>query len=89
MLYARYQGAVAVDDSKIYVIGGWTHSPGLPHPEVQVYDTTTDTWSTAASLPQRSGSGVAATIDGKVFHLDPYERIWWIKSPVRLRSRRQ
>jgi len=62
---ARAGAAVVASGGKIYVIGGTTTGisgtpPGTSVAIHEVYDPTTDTWSTAASLPQFNGVEGAA-----------------------------
>jgi len=66
---ARSAHSASVVDGKMYIIGGG--EPPL-HPLgdyaiVDVYDPTTDTWTTAADLPTVRGNHTAAVVDGKIY----------------------
>ena len=65
---ARYlpNGAAAIN-GKIYVPGGTT--PLGPTRSLFVYNTATNSWTTKASMPNRSYGGAAAAIDGKLWVL--------------------
>jgi N-acetylneuraminic acid mutarotase len=57
--------AVAVG-SKVYVIGGFAGATNLPTAKVRVFDTTSKTWSEAASLPAPRGGHAAVVLDGRI-----------------------
>lgn len=64
----RYSGqATGVIDGKLYVAGGWTSSPGLPHSEMWAYDPGTNAWTAKASLPMLSACGGGAVINGQFY----------------------
>jgi N-acetylneuraminic acid mutarotase len=59
----------AVDDGKIYVIGGFTEEE-TPSLDVDIYDTSTGKWSSGPKLPGPAMNGfapAACTLDGKVY----------------------
>ncbi len=66
---ARYFGDGLVElDGKLYFVGGWTTSPGLPQNNLWRYDPATGVWTASLNdRPGRTGSGAAAAIDGKLY----------------------
>ena len=69
-----YEGAQAVIDNKLYVVGGWTITPALPHNYVQVYDPVADSWSAETNLntvdsSNLNGSNVSGVINRKLYML--------------------
>jgi N-acetylneuraminic acid mutarotase len=63
---ARGGTAAGVADGRIFVAGGEAFNPNRTFPEVEVYDTATDTWTSAPDLPTpRHGLAVqGATVRG-------------------------
>jgi hypothetical protein len=59
---ANSEMAVAALDGKIYVVGGYPSSRETQD-TVQVYDTSSDTWELAQSLPQRPRGRPVAFLD--------------------------
>lgn len=53
-------------DSKIYVLGGYP-AGRVSVKTVQVYDTTSDTWTLGPPLPEVNNHGMAATVDGVIY----------------------
>jgi hypothetical protein len=60
---------VAAVNGKVYYIGGVTAWPGPSVGSVYIYDTTTNTFSTGASMPvgRDRGAGGTAVFDGKIY----------------------
>jgi N-acetylneuraminic acid mutarotase len=73
--------AVAVaSNGKIYAIGGYKDI-GWPVPlsTVEEYDPATDTWTTRAPMPTaRSGLGVAAASNGKIYAIGGHKYSGWL-----------
>jgi len=64
----RYEGdGAGVINGKLYIPGGWTTSPGLPHSELFVYDPATNSWSSAASLSSLSACGTSTVINNIMY----------------------
>jgi len=61
----RQEISSAVLDGKIFVIAGFDGS-GVSTDTVEVYDTDTDSWSSAARLPIATNHNVAAVAAGKL-----------------------
>ena len=61
-------GAVAVDDSTIYIAGGFVGPhPGPQTDHVWKYDTVTRTWSAGPALPGARGAGALVRL-GRELH---------------------
>lgn len=61
----RFGAAVGVVDNKIYVIGGWGDGA---LDSVEVYDPTTDTWTTGYEpIPEPVAFASAAVVDNKIY----------------------
>jgi len=58
--------AAAVVGGKIYLVGGFSELSNVPTDRVDVYDTATRTWSTAAPLPAPRGGHAAVVLAGKI-----------------------
>jgi N-acetylneuraminic acid mutarotase len=58
--------AAAVVGTKIYVIGGFSGTTNEPLTRVDVYDTATKVWSSAAPLPAPRGGHAAVVLGGKI-----------------------
>lgn len=75
----RYGLQAQVVDDKIYLIGGRTlsgYNEGYEELNVtEVYDPESDTWSTAASMPNKEGY-VSAVVDGKIFVIGSTTQIY-------------
>jgi N-acetylneuraminic acid mutarotase len=67
-------GVVAVPDGRIFAIGGESGIPPWPvFDTVEVYQPSTNTWSTEASLPEsRSGFGATLGSDGNIYLFGGY-----------------
>lgn len=63
----RYGGASGVIDGQLYMAGGWRTNPPLPTSTLLVYDPTTDSWSSRASMPILSGCSGGAVIERKLY----------------------
>jgi N-acetylneuraminic acid mutarotase len=67
-------------DGKIYVIGGYV--PGVPDYQgvatVEVYDPTTDTWTTAPDMPTGRFGPRSSVVDGKIYVIGGME--YWVGS---------
>ena len=61
----------AVGD-KIYIIAGYGETGKRNKNSVEVYDTKTDTWTTAASVPVNLNHAAAAALDGKIYLVGGY-----------------
>lgn len=61
----------AAVNGKLYVVGGYTRAdasdPGQVLTSVYVYDPTTNTWTSAASLPMPRQAAVGGVINGRLF----------------------
>ncbi len=67
---ARFALAAAAVNGKIYATGGYSgynSSGGLLTSTVEVYDPSTNTWSTAASMPTARFGLAAAAVNGKIY----------------------
>ena len=64
-----YGPASAVVNGLLYVIGGYTTTTGngTPTGAVQVYNATTNTWTTKASMPTARGSAAAVVNAGMIY----------------------
>ncbi len=82
---------IAVYESKIYCIGGWTSDYSNTNVN-EVYDPTSDSWETKASLPSAQSLLTANVVDGKIYVLplfstntfevyDPETNSWASKIP--------
>jgi hypothetical protein len=98
----RREFATAILDGRIYVLGGGdTLAPVIPSPAtktVQVYNPSTDTWSTAASMPVATRNHAAAAVGGKIYVVggeseaapglktlqvfDPVTGVWTLKAEM-------
>lgn len=68
-------GAVAVGE-EIWVLGGFAGDhPGKSTNLVQIYNTSTDTWSRGPSLPLPRASGGAVFSKGKIHYFGDCSRI--------------
>lgn len=90
-----------VVDGRIYVIGGSRGSgPDASHVRtVEVYDPTTDTWTTKGDMPRAIGAGFSSEVDGKIYvfggyggarrvdEYDPATDTWTRKSDMPTSSR--
>jgi N-acetylneuraminic acid mutarotase len=66
----RYEGnGAAVIDGQLYVAGGWTRTPPLPHSSLYAYDPPSNTWSIKASMSHLSACGATGAIGGKLYVL--------------------
>jgi len=64
----RYSGdGAGVINSQLYVAGGWTISPPLPHNSLFVYDPASNTWMAKASLSHLSACGATGVIKSKLY----------------------
>ncbi|MCA1218812.1 Kelch repeat-containing protein [Streptomyces sp. 8L] len=52
---------------KLYVAGGWSGPELNPDPKLEVYDSSTDTWSTGAPDPRPHAGSGSAVLDGKLY----------------------
>ncbi len=75
----RYDFATIVLDGKIYAIGGMdtidssSTIPATPPVSiVEVYDTTTNSWSTVAPMPTARAALVAEAVNGKIYAIGGY-----------------
>jgi N-acetylneuraminic acid mutarotase len=68
---ARLEFSTASLNGKVYAIGGRDASaPVTPKPlvtTVEIYDPSTDTWSSAPSLPVAAANQMAAAVNGKIY----------------------
>ncbi len=65
-----YQRASSVADGKIYVAGGVEN--GGPLNRAEVFDPTTNIWSSIATMPTTRALATAATADGQIYVLGGY-----------------
>ena len=93
---ARSAFAIASFQDKIYCIGGYAliNNQGLPVNVNEVYDPTTDSWSTKAPMPTPELNVRANVIDGKIYVIggnnngtlnqvyDPLTDSWTIEAPI-------
>jgi N-acetylneuraminic acid mutarotase len=64
----RYSGdGAGVINSQLYVAGGWTISPPLPHNSLFMYDPPSNTWTARASLSHLSACGATGVINSKLY----------------------
>lgn len=63
----RYFGSTVAVGQKIYVLGGWRHSPPLPSSTVAIYDTGSGQWSAGATIPALSGCSAADAIGTLIY----------------------
>lgn len=71
--------AAAAIGSKIYVIGGidWSSMGGEVKKIVQVFDTSTGTWSSASDLPDARAQGAAVAMgDGNIYFFGGFDASW-------------
>jgi N-acetylneuraminic acid mutarotase len=68
---ARYGCEIGVLGNSIYVIGGWTWTPPLPNNNNYVYQSQTNTWTSATSPSHLSAAGAMGTIGGKLYIQNP------------------
>lgn len=61
------ESAYTVVGDKIYIIAGCGETGKRNKSSVEVYDTKTDTWTTAAPLPVNLNHAAAAALDGKIY----------------------
>lgn len=59
-------GAAAIG-SKIYVVGGLDWNTSVVYGTLQIFDTTSETWSAGAPLPQPVASPAVAAVDDKLY----------------------
>jgi N-acetylneuraminic acid mutarotase len=83
----RANFAIAAYDSKIYCIGGYSDNYYDTNPKTvfsinEVYDTSTDSWSTKASLPVAMEKLVVHVIDDKFFVIDTSKSNLFLYDPV-------
>jgi N-acetylneuraminic acid mutarotase len=68
---ARFAHSATAVDGKIYIIGGADADVHMPPSEgflmVDVYDPTTDTWTTAADIPAGAPHHAASVVDEKIY----------------------
>jgi len=64
----RYQGSTVAVGQRLYVLGGWQSSTGLPSTTVAIHDTVSGQWTVGSPLPARSGCSAADAI-GSVIYL--------------------
>ncbi len=69
MSMSRVGPAVAVVDSKMYVMGGFNPNTWSPNPSVEVYDFQTDTWSAGNSMPTGRSWSRAVVFNDKIYVL--------------------
>jgi len=68
----RYAGnGAGVINGKLYVAGGWTQSPPLPHNDLFIYNPASDSWTSGASLSHLSACGATGVINGKLYVYSP------------------
>jgi len=69
----RSQFAISVYQNKIYVIGGLSKEPFIDRVQAsdanEVYDPSTDTWETKASMPTPRSGLTASVVKGKIYLL--------------------
>lgn len=53
-------------DGKLYAVGGWGAS-GSPDAKLEIYDPTSNTWTTGASSPTPLAGSGSAVLDGKLY----------------------
>ncbi|HEV2755183.1 MAG TPA: kelch repeat-containing protein [Actinomycetota bacterium] len=74
MRHARTEAAYALDDGRIFVIGGL--GPSLVTvPLVEIYDVKADAWTDAAPLPVAVNHAMAASYDGNVYVAGGYTAV--------------
>jgi N-acetylneuraminic acid mutarotase len=56
----------AIVDERIYLIGGFNTTSNIPTADVLVYDLASQTWDSAAPLPEPRGGHAAAVLDRKI-----------------------
>jgi N-acetylneuraminic acid mutarotase len=68
----RYAGnGAGVINGQLYIAGGWTQSPPLPHDDLFIYNPASNSWSSGASLSHLSGCGATGVINGKLYVYSP------------------
>ena len=63
----KMESAYTSVGDKIYIIAGYGETGKRNKNSVEVYDTKTDSWSTAAPVPANLNHASAATLNGKIY----------------------
>ena len=63
----KMESAYTSVGDKIYIIAGYGETGKRNKNSVEVYDTKTDSWSTAAPVPENLNHASAATLNGKIY----------------------
>lgn len=74
MSSARAQAASALLGSKIYVAGGWDHGDLLLD-TLDIYDPSSDSWSTGANMPAAMSSMAGTALDDRFLFLPTNEQV--------------
>jgi len=68
----KMESAYTAIGDKIYIIAGYGETGKRNKNSVEVYDTKTDTWTTAAPVPVNLNHAAAAALDGKIYLVGGY-----------------
>ena len=67
MTSCRYAHSVAVVDSTLYTLGGWTNVDGIALSSVEAYNTQTNKWSAAGQLTHAVRSAACVTYKNVIY----------------------
>jgi N-acetylneuraminic acid mutarotase len=86
---ARWEPECVTVDDKIYVLGGFlSPASGTGSDDVEMYDPSTDSWTTLAEMPAPRGGGAVASVDGMIYYFGgspnygPPEQNLWLFDPA-------